>query len=265
MLRFAALTLVLMVMMGLLLQCSPASTSQPAENIPPAKIQLMTSLPIIWGEGGSMEDILSGKATPAAIYAHWQKRYDMTAVDSFEGLANSDTDIVLLAQPPAMDPADIATIDSWVRAGGKAIILTDPMLVWPTSLPLGDKRRPLASGLLSPLLNYWGLALQLPPKEETGVAEMAFPNAKIITVGIGTFESIAPDKSSHADCAFSVANVIARCKVGDGHAILLADADFLNDALWGDQAGVDHGDARGLVDNFIADMQKQPVCRSFCR
>ena len=256
MLRFAALTLVLMVMMGLLLQCSPASTSEPAEKTPPVKIQLMTSLPIIWGERGAMEDILSGKAKPAAIYAYWQQQYDISAVDSFEGLANSDTDMVLLAQPPAMDPADIAAVDTWVRAGGKAIILTDPMLAWPTSLPLGDKRRPLASGLLSPLLNYWGLELQLPSKAETGGVELAFPGATIMTVGIGVFQSIVPEENSHADCAFSVANVIARCKVGDGHAILLADADFLNDALWTDQAGTDHGDARGLIDNFIADMRK---------
>lgn len=254
--RFAALTLTLMVMMGLLLQCSPASTSEPAEKTPPVKIQLMTSLPIIWGEGGSMEDILSGKTTPAPIYAYWQQQHDISAVDSFEGLANSDTDVILLAQPPAMDPADIVAVDAWVRAGGKAIILTDPMLVWPTSLPLGDKRRPLASGLLSPLLDYWGVELRLPSNEEAGGVELAFPGATIATVGIGAFQSMVPEENSHAECAFGVANVIARCTVGDGHAILLADADFLNDALWAGQTGTDHGDARGLIDNFIADLRK---------
>lgn len=256
MLRFAALSLVLIAMMGLLLQCSPASTSEPAGKKPPAKIQLMTSLPIIWGDGGSMEDILSGKTAPAAIYAHWQQQYDITAVDSFEGLAGSDVDIVLLAQPPAMDPADIAVVDTWVRAGGNAIILTDPMLVWPTSLPLGDKRRPLASGLLSPLLDYWGLELQLPAEAEMASVELAFPDATIMTVGVGAFQSIAPVESSHADCALSVANIIARCKLGDGYAILLADADFLNDALWADRPDGTQGDAPGLIDNIIADMRE---------
>lgn len=52
---------------------------------------------------------------------------------------------------------------------------------------------------------------------------------------------------------------MASCRVGKGRAIILADADFLNDALWseagssGDKDG--GGDARGLTDIFIADLR----------
>lgn len=265
--RLAALVLAVAVMAGLLLQCSPASTSTADENIPRAKIQLMTSLPIVWGDGASMESIIAGKSSPAPIYAHWQKHYDITAVDSFEGLEKSGTDIVLLVQPPAMDPADLAAFDAWVRAGGKAIILTDPMLVWPSAFPLGDKRRPLASGLLSPLLSHWGLEMQI-TDEGTGSAKLQFPDATITAVGIGTFKSLSKPENDQAACALSAGNIMARCALDDGHAIILADADFLNDALWSvgtGKAGPDGEtgivgettpDAPRLIDIFIADLRK---------
>lgn len=251
----------LVAITGLLLQCSPASTSAPDGDAPRAKIQLMTSLPIVWGDGASMESIIAGKSSPAPIYAHWQKHYDITAVDSFDSLENSGTDIVLLVQPPAMDPADLAAFDAWVRAGGKAIILTDPMLIWPTEFPLGDKRRPLASGLLSPLLSHWGLKMQI-TDEGTGSAKLEFPGATITAVGIGTFKSLPSRHNGQAECAFSAANVMARCALDDGHAIILADADFLNDALWGDAMGKVGPDGETapdgprLIDIFIADLRK---------
>lgn len=254
MLRIAAFGLALLSITGFLLQCSPASTNGPAENVTPAKIQLMTSLPIVWGEGASMENILSGKTTPAPIYAHWQQQHQIAAVDSFEGLETSDTDIILLAQPPAMDPADIAAVDAWVRAGGKAIILTDPMLVWPTIFPIGDKRRPLASSLLSPLLGHWGLELQAPEEAGAGRVELKFSDATITTIGIGTFKLVPARKGGSADCALSAGNVMARCKLGEGHAIILADADFLNEDLWIDEVGESRNDARRLTDIFFADI-----------
>ena len=116
----------------------------------------MTSLPLVWGETPSPESILSGEARAAPIYRYWRDQYEIAAVDSLENLPQDDPDVVILAQPRAMDPADLATLDAWVRTGGDAIILTDPDLVWPSDLPFGDPRRPLASGMLSPLPGEWG-------------------------------------------------------------------------------------------------------------
>ncbi len=250
----------LLAVTGLFLQCSPASTSAPEEGQTSTKIQLMTSLPIVWGEGASMESILSGATESAPIYTHWRGKYDISAVDSFEALESSATDVVILAQPPAMDPADIAALDAWIRDGGKAIILTDPLLLWPTELSLGDKSRPLTSGLLSPLLNYWGLELLAPDADGAGQVVLEFPEATITTVGIGTFKPLSGKSASHANCALSQANVIARCNVGEGRAIIIADADFLNDSLWGvnvsEGAKMESRDARRLTDIFVADLIK---------
>jgi len=203
------------------------------------QIQLMTSLPIVWGENASMDNILSGKTSPAPIYSYWQKRYAIDAVDSFEGLEKSTTDIVILAQPRAMDPADIAALDQWIRGGGNAIIFTDPMLVWPSDLPLGDPRRPLASGLLSPLLGHWGLELLAPEDggpEDGGlsVLELRFDDFVISTVGVGLFNMLPDHEGENIACKLSDANIIAKCNIGKGRVTLIADADLLHDALWVD-------------------------------
>ncbi|NRD88561.1 hypothetical protein C8024_02435 [Sphingopyxis sp. BSNA05] len=107
-------------------QCSAGeSLADPPEFKP--SIQIMTSLPLIWGEGASMESILSGGSEPAPIYRHWQAQYEIAPVDSLENLAAEDPDIVILAQPRAMDPADLTDLDAWVRAGGDVIILPTPI------------------------------------------------------------------------------------------------------------------------------------------
>ncbi len=111
-----------------LAQCS-AGESPPDPPQAKPRIQLMTSLPLVWGDGASMESILSGGSEPAPIYRYWQQKYEIAAVDSLENLAVQDPDIVILAQPRAMDPADLTDLDAWVRAGGAVIILTDSDLV----------------------------------------------------------------------------------------------------------------------------------------
>lgn len=218
-----------------LTQCT-SGESRPERPEDKISIQLMTSLPLVWGDGASMESILSGEAEPAPIYRYWQERYELTAVDSLENLAKQDPDIVILAQPRAMAPADLADLDSWVRAGGVAIILTDPDLVWPSALPLGDPRRPLVSGLLSPLLGHWGLELVADAESSPNAITLHLGDHVFATRGVGTLEPIAADAGSDARCDMGEGGVIAQCTIGQGRAAIVADADFLNAALWPEKA-----------------------------
>lgn len=235
---------------GILTGCSAQPYEGAAnEGAAKEKVLLMTSLPLIWGEGASMEDVLAGNAAPAAIYKAWQERYEIEAVDSFEGLEASDADIVILAQPRAMAPADLASFDEWVRAGGRALILTDPMLVWPSELALGDKRRPLATGLLSPLLKHWGIEMLAPDEDSAGGVAMGFDDYDVQTAGVGTFAKLAPN----GECKLINKDVMARCRIGEGQAIVVADADFLNQELWGDEAPNKSGAVR-LTDNLLKEM-----------
>ena len=103
------------------------------------------------------------------------------------------------------------------------------------------------------MLSHWGLELQLPDQAGSGEVELEFADATIATIGIGTFKLMSKQKDGRADCALSVANVMARCTIGQGAAIILADADFLNDDFW---SGQGEGDARRLTDMFIADLKK---------
>ena len=60
-----------MVALLMLTQCS-ASDTPPEQPLAKPHIQLMTSLPLIWGDNASMESILSGGSEPAVIYKYWQ-------------------------------------------------------------------------------------------------------------------------------------------------------------------------------------------------
>jgi len=218
-----------------LTQCT-AAESPPEYPQDRTRIQLMTSLPLVWGEGASMESILSGDSEPAPIYRYWQGQYDMAAVDSFENLAREDPDMVILAQPRAMDPADLADLDAWVRAGGAVIILTDPDLIWPSELPLTDPRRPLASGLLSPLLGHWGLELVADTESRAELENLRIGENSFTTGGVGRLKPITSDQNSAGQCNISEAGLLARCSIGQGRASIVADADFLNAALWPEDA-----------------------------
>jgi hypothetical protein len=183
-----------------------------------------------------MESILSGGSQPAPIYRYWQSRYDMAAVDSLENLARQDPDIVILAQPRAMDPADLTDLDAWVRAGGAVIILTDPDLVWPSALPLGDPRRPLATGLLSPLLGHWGLELVAVAENSAEVVNLRLGKNSFVGRGVGKLEPLDKGKPSDVRCDFGASGFLVQCSIGQGRAAIVADADFLDAALWPEDA-----------------------------
>ncbi|MEO0441302.1 MAG: hypothetical protein AAF067_10550 [Pseudomonadota bacterium] len=212
------------------------------------RVSLMTSLPLVWAEGASMSDIIGGKSAPAPIFLHWQNRYDMRAVDSFEDLETSAQDVVILAQPRAMDPADLEVLDNWVRAGGRAVVLTDPVLAWHSEYPLGDNRRPLVTGLLSPLLNHWGLELLAPEDDGEGAVNLQMEGLMLVTSGIGTFRL-----KDDSNCGLSAGRILAECQIGKGRAILLADADFLNAELWETEYG---SAASQLTDRLVAQVMQ---------
>lgn len=220
--------------MGLLLalaQCTDADSPSERPDTRPS-IQLMTSLPLVWGDDASMESILSGRSEPAPIYRYWQGQYDIAAVDTLENVAADDPDIIILAQPRAMDPADLTALDTWVRSGGNVIILTDPDLVWPSALPLGDPRRPLASGLLSPLLGHWGLEMVADAEKNTDAVELRFGSYSFTTQGVGKLEPLPESRVSDVRCKASAGDFMVQCSVGLGQASIVADADFLNAGFW---------------------------------
>lgn len=212
---------------------------------PRPDLMLMTALPIIWGEKGAFDPA----STPAEAYKLLQAEFDVRPLDVLDEAGLSSGKLLLLAQPRGLNPEELVDLDSWVRRGGRALILTDPLLVWPTSLPLGDVRRPPAIGLLSPLLDHWGLRLEAtPPHRKRLVQERLVQGRKLALVEPGHF------KADSADCTLSESGLIARCAIGVGRAVLIADADLMHDSTWAGPGGA--GRTTRVADNplFIVDL-----------
>ncbi len=191
-------------------------------------IGLMTSLPLRWQESarGKTFDL---DADPAPAFARLMAKQDVRLLDNLENL--SGIKILLLAQPRALSGAEHVVLDQWVRDGGRAVILADPALAWESTYPLGDRRRPLFTSLLSPLFNHWGLQLELnmDAEERDVVHNIAGMKIRSQTIGIW---SRFKEQTKTAICTLSDENVHADCRIGKGRATLLADADLLLNENW---------------------------------
>ena len=139
----------------------------------------------------------------------------------------------MLAQPRALSPHELAAIDTWVRGGGRVLILADPSLHWPSVYPLGDPRAPLPVTLLDPLLDHWGVRVDL-----TAIGRHVAPVKMNLREGARDWRLVvaAPGAlvATGKDCHVESQGLIARCALGKGRAVLIADADLLSDPLWGD-------------------------------
>lgn len=205
----------------------PAASAIPAKRPP---LLVVTGLPVARGEG-AIADMLSGAADPAESWrwlnAHFALQpLDFVTVDALRGRG-----LLLLAQPRVLQPAELVAIDDWVRSGGRALVLADPALRWQTRYPLGDPRAPPAMSLLDPLLTRWGVRLDLRDAKGGG----QYSHRDIVVAGrrwrlavddAGVF--VAADDR----CSIEEDGLIARCIVGQGRALLVADADLMADRIW---------------------------------
>lgn len=179
----------------------------------------MSGLPLVWGEKGPFE--LGSR--PAAAYVELGRDFDFQPVDVLDPATLARGRLLFLAQPQRLAPAELAALDRWIRSGGRALILTDPMLAWPSELPPGDIRRPPPVGLLAPLLGHWRLELE--PPAEAGEVEVRWKGRRVLLDSPGRLRSAGPD------CVVEEAWT-ALCRLGRGTVRLVADADLMRDSLW---------------------------------
>ena len=209
-------------------------------------LMLLTALPLVWGEGGPLD----ANSKPAAAYKALEQEFVVRPLDLLDRAQLDRGRLVLLAQPRALAPAELVALDSWVRGGGRALILTDPALFWPSDLPLGDIRRAPEIGLLAPILDHWGLRMD-PPEAPAAVAQSHGADDRRLVM-------FAPGRISSAsrNCAVDPSGVTADCRLGKGRAIVLADADLLHDRLWVGFAGAGRERHTRISDNplIVADL-----------
>ncbi len=185
----------------------------PDKSIVPERprLMLLTSLPLLFGETLSLDG--GGSAALTAL----ETRYRVVPIAVADRITLGANRLLLMAHPLAQPAEVLVELDAWVRRGGMVLLLADPMLEWPSALPLGDKRRPPPSFADTGLLGHWGLRLDAP--DERGPKQGAIGGKTVITVSAGTLAG---------RCAVEKGGLVARCRVGKGAATIIADADFLN-------------------------------------
>jgi hypothetical protein len=198
---------------------------------------LLTGLPLTWGE-----DAAGTYATLAAAFA-------TQPIDVATSKALRGAKLLLVAQPRPPGAAGLVAIDQWVRGGGRALILTDPALRWPTDYALGDPRRPPTDDGLGPLLAHWGLSLEPPSPGQTLVTRY-LDAQRIVMAAPGRFTTTG------ADCAIRWGGLVADCRIGRGRAALLPDADLLHDLLWVGPGTIGTSRAGRLADNAALVVRK---------
>jgi hypothetical protein len=221
------LLLLLAVVLVLMSSLLAYAFTRPAPDSPKTILGLMTTLPLQWSEGGVEAD-LADDAQPHPAFARLSESYDVQPLDDVRDLAGRR--MLLLAQPRAFSPDELVQLDSWVRKGGRLLILADPALQWGSLYPLGDKRRPLFTSMLSPLFAHWGLELVLPIADAEPMALRKIGKLSIRTQTPGEWLKI--DRGGSGLCALEQGGLLADCKIGKGRALLVADADLLDTAYW---------------------------------
>jgi hypothetical protein len=182
---------------------------RPASDRP--TLLLLTSLPLVFAEDFS----LKGSGSPALKKLETRYRVVPISVTSAAELARGR--LLLMAQPGAQPPENLVALDDWVRAGGRVLLLADPLLEWPSKRPLGDVLRPAPTFADTGLLTHWGLRLDAP--DQRGVVGRKLGGFDVLAVSPGVLGG---------RCAVSGGGLVADCRIGKGAAIVVADADLLN-------------------------------------
>jgi hypothetical protein len=213
-----------------------------AETRPP--LVLATSLPLVWGESGPFDPA----SRPAPFYEALQREFAPLPIDWVDPEALSRANLALLAQPRPLAPEELVALDAWVRGGGRALILADPQLVWPSSWPIADARRPVTTAAVDPLLRHWGLALH--EAADAGEDARQIDGRRIVVAAAGRFGPLPGGA-----CTIAADGLIARCRIGAGLAELIADADLLHARLWAGagRRGTERHLRRADTPSFIAD------------
>lgn len=203
------------------------SAQQRAENRP--ELALMGTIPIYWGEAGGVSDLLAGNAEEHWARAELERSYRLKPVDYLSQANLQPYDFLLLAQPRALSAQENVALDEWVRKGGRLLLFADPMLTGESHFALGDRRRPQEVILLSPILERWGLGLQFAVDQPSGGRLLPALGTEIPVNLAGRFALGETAADAPADCALLDGDAaLARCAIGAGTALVLADAAVLD-------------------------------------
>lgn len=218
-----------LVLCGVAAQSLPSLGRQSASSSitgPRERLAIMSGLDLFWGRSRTLDDLNRG--------------FEIDRLDVLSESRLADHDLLLLAQPRLLRPEELVALDSWIRSGRRAVILADPLLLWPSDLAMGDRRRPPVTSLLDPLLAHWGLRLE--PATSSVQRRFVGEGRLLLMAGSSHFTLT---RSTFARCRPMDNGWAVTCRVGEGKVRVIADADLLDDRLW------QTADGRSLVADNI--------------
>jgi hypothetical protein len=202
-----------------LLGAAPAAASEAQPQL-----GLMGTIPIYWGEAAQFEDHING-----AGEAHWargqlEEQFELLPLATLNEASLAPLGYLLLAQPRALTPEENVALDGWVRGGGRLLLFADPMMTGHSRFALGDPRRPQDVTLLSPLLTHWNLPLFF---DDAQPGEPRMVEVDDVAIPVRLAGRFVP-KDEGEGCVFAAEDVLARCRIGEGKVLVLADAAMLD-------------------------------------
>lgn len=208
----------------ILLVVTLATWAWPRDGDDKPPLGLFTSLPIYWSEHDSMSEAIDGEQR------HWARTvletdHRLVPLDTLDDPAFARLDALVMAQPRPLAPQENVALDEWVRNGGRLLLFADPLLTEATRFPLGDRRRPQDVVLLSPILGRWGLQLTFDEDQGEGERTVAYGSTVLPERLAGRLRVIAG--GAPAQCALTAQQLVADCRIGKGHAVVVADAALL--------------------------------------
>lgn len=184
-----------------------------AEPVSKPKLMVLTGLPILFGERFGLD---GGSPTLSRL----ERDYEVAPIAVADSASLAGGSLLLMAQPRAQPAEVLVELDRWVRGGGRVLLLADPRLEWHSEKPLGDLTRPPPMFADTGLLGHWGLVLDAP--ERDGPRAIEVDGTTVEAGSPGTFRA-----TPGGSCTISAGGFVARCAVGKGRAVVVADADFL--------------------------------------
>lgn len=218
-------------LLAALLALTGCGVSERAPAAAKPQLALLTSLPIAFPEQFTLE------APAHPLLTRLAQDFDVQPVDGPEQLPPGG--LLLAVQPQALTAERLVALDRWVRSGGRMVLLADPALAWESDKPLGDISRPPHAYPDTGLLRRWGLKMDAPA--EQGPATRLLDGTEVLTASPGTLVRTGKD------CTVEDGGLVARCKLGKGAAVVVADADFVQVDVPGGLDGPTSGNHPALL------------------
>lgn len=206
------LSAIVFAVLGMVRQSGPAPSRD--------AVGLFTSLPVMWGEGEGVTELLAKQQTPRRVRDALAQVGPVKALDTLDGLG-PDLKRLVIAQPRPLSPAENVALDKWLREGGKLLLVADPMLTENSSYPVGDPRRPQDIVLLSPILRHWGLELTFDDRQLPGLRTIAVAGAALPVNLAGAW------RAANTGCVVEGQGLLVTCRIGQGHLVAMADAEIM--------------------------------------